>query len=58
MKTLKMSLENMKSKMSRMEMRNIMAGGSGTCNYSCQTEPNSCNGGCSCHGSGQWRYCS
>ena len=56
MKTLKMSLENMKGKMSRLEMKTIMAGGS-TCNYNCQTTPNNCNGGCKCSGSGQWAYC-
>jgi len=60
MKTLKMSLENIQGKMSRLEMKNIMAGSSGfagTCDYSCASEPNSCNGGCSCHGSAPWRYC-
>jgi hypothetical protein len=51
-----MSLENMKGKMSRLEMKTIMAGGS-TCNYNCQTTPNNCNGGCKCSGSGQWAYC-
>ena len=31
MKTLKMSLENIQGKMSRKEMRNIMAGSTGSC---------------------------
>ncbi len=43
MKTVKMSLENMIGKMSRKEMRNIMAGGSGTCsNYSCGADQLPC----------------
>ena len=38
MKTLKMNLENIQGKMSRTEMRNIMAG-SGNCSIPC-----TCNG--------------
>ena len=43
MKTLKMGLENIQGKMSRMEMRNIMAGSSGSCsNYSCGADQLPC----------------
>ncbi len=63
MKTVKMSLENMIGKMSRKEMSKIMAGSGGygnsnLCSASCANETNDCNGGCSCHGSAPWRYCS
>lgn len=41
MKHLKMSLANMQGKMRRTEMRNIMAGGSGSncTNYACSSLP-------------------
>lgn len=46
MKTLKMSLENIRGKMSRKEMRNIMAGsGGGVCGSSCQTSSDCGQGG-------------
>lgn len=53
-----MSLENIKGKMNRNEMRNIMAG-SNSNQYSacCNTSSNNCNGGCKCAGQSPWRYC-
>jgi hypothetical protein len=44
MKTLKMNLENLQGKMSRNELRNIMAGGSGAncSNYSCGADQLAC----------------
>jgi hypothetical protein len=46
MKTLKMSLENIQGKMSRKEMRNIMAGSGGSyskCTKSCSTNSDCSN---------------
>lgn len=46
MKTVKMNLANLQGKLSRKEMRNIMAGsgGGGPCRYSC-TSDSDCGGG-------------
>jgi len=56
MKLLKMSLENIQGKMSRMEMRNIMAGsGSSDCSIPC-----TCNGvsyGNVCSSEECWNKC-
>ena|GEM_PF-6601342 len=60
MKKLKMTLDSIQGKLSRNEMKNIIGGQNqppATCSYSCASEPNSCNGGCSCHGTAPWRYC-
>jgi hypothetical protein len=64
MKTLKIGLENIQGRLSRIVMKKIMAGSNNVgpnpnqCNHSCASEPNDCNGGCSCHGTAPWRYCS
>jgi hypothetical protein len=41
MKTLKMSVANIQGKMSRMEMRNIMAGSGGNCYMRCSQSSSS-----------------
>jgi hypothetical protein len=46
MKTLKMSLENIQGKMSRLEMRNIMAGSTSNCNNYCDGTYPPCSGEC------------
>jgi phosphotransferase system HPr-like phosphotransfer protein len=48
MKTLKMNLENIQGKMNRKEMRNIMAGGSGS----------NCTIKCTCNGTDYGTVCS
>jgi hypothetical protein len=50
MKTLKMSLENIQGKMSRKEMRNIMAGSGTTCPMKCLDK--NCMGSCTCYHAG------
>jgi hypothetical protein len=45
MKTLKMSLENIQGKLSRIEMRNIMAGSGDNCNDICAKGSGQCAGG-------------
>ena len=56
MKTKKMSLANIQGKLSRTEMKNIMAGSGGD---SCPTDCNSnCIGTCRCHGyNSGYAYC-
>lgn len=47
MKTIKISLQNLKGKLSRSEMKNIMAG----------TEPVGCGTGISCEGKTEYQEC-
>ncbi len=50
MKTTKMSLANIQGKLSRTEMKNIMAGSGGdNCPTNCTTD---CTGLCKCHHGG------
>jgi len=55
MKILKMSLENIQGKMSRMEMKNIMGGSGPNCsNNYCKSSAECCPGAPKCVPIGNW----
>lgn len=58
MKTKKMSLANIQGKLSRAEMKNIMAGsGSDNCPTTCTSSCSSANNCRCCWGNGSNQYC-